>query len=91
MHAFRSTLFLLFALLSACAVASVTGKFNIASKYNIQKHLPNGTIITEVKRNPVLYQKEVKSQKTLDKMVREFSRWSHNEFNCKKADRASSY
>lgn len=91
MQALKSIFFLLFALLSAYAIADITGKFNIVSEYYIQKTLPDGTKVTQSQRNPVLFQKTLKSERTLAKLVQNFPSWSNGEYLCTKAVAGPSY
>jgi hypothetical protein len=81
-----------FALLATLAIADVTGKFNIVSKYKHEKTDKNGHKTIEEIRNPLLYEKKnLKSDKTLSKMVKDFGTWSNNEFHCSKARNGPAY
>ncbi|KAG7284768.1 hypothetical protein NEMBOFW57_009380 [Staphylotrichum longicolle] len=67
------------------AIADVTGKFNIVSKYKYEKVGKDGKKTIEEQRNPVAYQKSgLKSDKTLDRM-------SKGEFKCSKGRAGSIY
>ncbi|KAK8100481.1 hypothetical protein PG999_010855 [Apiospora kogelbergensis] len=91
MQGFKVIFFAIFAILTAGVIADVTGKFNIVSKYKAEK-VVNGKKTTVEQRNPILYEKKgLKSDKTLDALVKNFNDWSGGEFNAKKARAGSLY
>lgn len=88
MYGIKVALFAVFALLAVSAIADVTGRFNIVSKYKYIKTHPDGHKTTEEQRNPVAYEnKKIKSDKTLEKFVKDFGTWSNGEFKCSKKAR----
>lgn len=65
----------------------MTARFYIVSKYKLEKVGKDGKTTIEEKRNPAAYQKKgLKSDKTLDRMVADFGKWSNGEFKCKAGD-----
>lgn len=91
MYSFKVILFAVFALLAVSAIADVTGKFNIVSKYKVEKVVNGKKTITE-QRNPMGFEnKKLKSDKTLTKMVKDFKTWSNGEYLCSKAKIGSIY
>lgn len=87
---FKLFLFAALALFAFSSMAAVTGKFNIASKYTVEK-IVNGKKTTEEQRNTISHQKELKSDKVLDRMVKDFGTWSSGEFKCSKSVAGSIY
>ncbi|OAA43256.1 hypothetical protein NOR_04623 [Metarhizium rileyi] len=88
MYSFKIALFAVLALLAVSTIADVTGRFNIVSKYKYTKTHPDGHKTTEEQRNPVAYEnKKLKSDKTLEKFVKDFGTWSNHEFTCTKKAR----
>ncbi|KAJ4147091.1 hypothetical protein LMH87_001639 [Akanthomyces muscarius] len=77
MHAFKSAIFFIFALLSACAFATFNGKFNIVNYYEYKKA---GSNTTELQRNTALFPRKLKSEKTLHLIVKNLNSWTGGEF-----------
>lgn len=92
MYNLKFFLFAVVALFAFSAIADVTGKFNIVSKYKFEKVGKDGKKTTEEQRNPVAYEKKgLKSDKTLEKMVADFGTWSGGEFKCSKGRAGNIY
>ncbi|KAG6176898.1 hypothetical protein E4U46_008196 [Claviceps purpurea] len=82
MFAFKLFLFAALAFLASITLAEVTGKFSAGSFYMQPKTDQHGHTQNVRTHQSWQFQVKVKSQRTLEKMSREFGTWSGQEFKC---------